>query len=133
MNGEVKCHTSRKLILYSCISHLLLRVLVSNQLGLIPYSQRSTLDNSLKEPAPVEIPTPFKVPMRMVGRGSTALLLLVESKNAILLQTAKGYISPPAISQPTAIVRIIFDSGSQRSYISAKLRLWPYQLLDARL
>ena len=54
--------------------------------------------------------------------GPSTATMLVNSKNAILLQTAKGYISPPASSQPAAVARIIFDSGSQRSYISAKLR-----------
>eukprot|EP00795_Rhopilema_esculentum_P016014 gene16014-7350_t len=54
--------------------------------------------------------------------GPSTSTLFVDAKNAVLLQTAKGYISPATNSQQTAAARLIFDSGSQRSYISARLR-----------
>ena len=53
---------------------------------------------------------------------SSATTMYVDSKNAVLLQTAKGYISAPSNQRQSAVARIIFDSGSQRSYISQRLR-----------
>ena len=53
---------------------------------------------------------------------SSATMMYVDSKNAVLLQTAKGYISAPSKQEKSAVARIIFDSGSQRSYISQRLR-----------
>ena len=46
----------------------------------------------------------------------------INTKTPVLLQTAKGYISPPANPKRTAIARLIFDTGSKHSYISAKLK-----------
>ena len=48
--------------------------------------------------------------------------MYIDSKNAVLLQTAKGYISAISNQKQSAVARIIFDSGSQRSYISQRLR-----------
>ena len=53
---------------------------------------------------------------------SSATTMYVDSKNAVLLQTAKSYISAPSNQEKSAVARIIFDSGSQRSYISQRLR-----------
>ena len=40
----------------------------------------------------------------------------------VLLQTAKAKVFNPHTSQPVITVRVLFDSGSQRSYITNKLK-----------
>ena len=44
--------------------------------------------------------------------------LYVETKNSVLLQTAKGYISAPSDSANVALARLLFDGGSERSFVS---------------
>ena len=46
----------------------------------------------------------------------------VDSKNTILLQTAKGYVSSSTTPDRISVARLILDSGSKHSYISE--RLW---------
>lgn len=53
---------------------------------------------------------------------SATTTMFINSKNSVLLQTAKGYISAANNCEKTAIARLIFDSGSHRSYISKRLR-----------
>ena len=48
--------------------------------------------------------------------------MYVDSKNAVLLHTATGYISASSNQKQSAVASIIFDSGSQRSYTSQRLR-----------
>ena len=48
--------------------------------------------------------------------------MLIDVKNAVLLQTAKGYISAASSPDKTVVSRMIFDSGSQKTYISDRLR-----------
>ena len=44
--------------------------------------------------------------------------LYVETKNSVLLQTAKGYISAPSDSANVALARLLFDGGSEHSFVS---------------
>ncbi len=48
--------------------------------------------------------------------------LFVKAKNSVLLQTAKGYIARAESTENTIVSRLLFDSGSHRSYISERLR-----------
>ena len=45
-----------------------------------------------------------------------------DAHNLVLLQTAKAKVFNPHTSQPVITVRVLFDSGSQRSYITNKLK-----------
>ena len=54
--------------------------------------------------------------------GQCTTTMFVDTKKAILLQMAKGYISKAQIPGVKVIARLIFDSGSQRSYVSERLR-----------
>ena len=44
--------------------------------------------------------------------------LYAETKNSVLLQTAKGYISVPSDSANLALARLLFDGGSERLFVS---------------
>ena len=48
--------------------------------------------------------------------------MFVDAKKAVLLQMAKGYISKAQNPGEKVIARLIFDSGSQRSYVPERLR-----------
>ena len=48
--------------------------------------------------------------------------MFVDVKKSVLLQTAKGFISKAQNPEQSTVARLIFDSGSQRSYISERLR-----------
>ena len=48
--------------------------------------------------------------------------LYVETKNSVLLQIAKGYISAPNDSANVALARLLFDGGSERSFVSTRLK-----------
>ena len=48
--------------------------------------------------------------------------MFIDSKNSILLQTARANVKKPGSDQPGANLRIIFDSCSQRSYITKELQ-----------
>ena len=48
--------------------------------------------------------------------------MLINSKNSILLQTARAKVNKPGSDQADANARIIFDSCSQRSYITENLQ-----------
>ena len=48
--------------------------------------------------------------------------MYVDARNSVLLQTASGYISSARDAGKIAVARMIFDSGSQRSYISQRLK-----------
>ena len=48
--------------------------------------------------------------------------MLIDSRNSILLQTARANVKKPGSDQPEANSRIIFDSCSQRSYITEVLQ-----------
>ena len=62
---------------------------------------------------------------RDIGQSTTTpttATMLIDVKNAVLLQTAKGYISAASSPDKTVVSRMIFDSGSQKTYISERLR-----------
>ena len=48
--------------------------------------------------------------------------MYVETKNPVLLQIAKGYISTPSDSANVALSRLLFDGGSWCSFISTRLK-----------
>ena len=48
--------------------------------------------------------------------------MFVNAKASVLLQAAKACASAPSSPQNTTIARLLFDSGSQRSYIASHLR-----------
>ena len=54
--------------------------------------------------------------------GPSATTMFVDVKKSVLLQTAKGFISKAQNPEQSTVARMIFDSGSQRSYISERLR-----------
>eukprot|EP00731_Ephydatia_muelleri_P005954 Em0003g202a len=54
------------------------------------------------------------------GRSST-MSMYVSTKTPILLQTARVKVNAPNRESPVIDTRIVFDSGSQRSYISNKI------------
>ena len=47
---------------------------------------------------------------------------MLKPKNSVLLQTAKGYISAPNDSASVALARLLFDGGSERSFVSIRLK-----------
>ncbi|KAL5476354.1 hypothetical protein EMCRGX_G026289 [Ephydatia muelleri] len=56
-------------------------------------------------------------------RGETAAVsMYVNAKTSVLLQTARVLVYNPDRARPVMVTRAILDSGSQRSYISHKLR-----------
>ena len=48
--------------------------------------------------------------------------VFVKTKNSVLLQTAKGYILAPSDSANVALARLLFDGGSERSFVSTQLK-----------
>lgn len=48
--------------------------------------------------------------------------MFVNSKSRVLLQTARANVSKPANGECLVNARMVFDSGSQRSYISENLQ-----------
>ena len=48
--------------------------------------------------------------------------MFVDAKNSVVLQTGKGYISLIHNLQICKAARMIFDSGSQKSYVSSDLQ-----------
>ncbi|XP_068684931.1 uncharacterized protein [Montipora foliosa] len=48
--------------------------------------------------------------------------MFVSSKSSVLLQTARANISKPGSGEHSVNARMVFDSGSQRSYISENLQ-----------
>ena len=48
--------------------------------------------------------------------------IFVSSKSSVLLQTARANISKPGSGEHSVNARMVFDSGSQRSYISENLQ-----------
>ena len=44
--------------------------------------------------------------------------LYLETKNSVLLQTVKGYILAPNDSANVALARLLFDGGSELSFVS---------------
>ena len=54
--------------------------------------------------------------------GPSTVTMHVDTKTSVLLQTAKGYISPATDPERVAVARLILDSGSKHSYISENLR-----------
>ena len=63
-------------------------------------------------------PSPGTLPLG----NSPALTDYVDSNSSVLLQTAVGLVKGFNHSDPEISIRIIFDSGSQRSYISKSSR-----------
>ena len=54
--------------------------------------------------------------------GQSTVSMYVDSRGSVLLQTAKGFISSVNRANYHKIARMIFDSGSQRSYITKELK-----------
>ena len=46
----------------------------------------------------------------------------VSGRNTVLLQTAHAEVSAPGIGGKTENIRIIFDSGSQKTYIHERIK-----------
>ncbi len=76
-------------------------------------NQNSPTVNQANQPSPRSIGTP---PV------TQTMTMHVQSRTSILLQTARGYISSPTNPNSEKISRLIFDTGSKHSYISANLR-----------
>ena len=76
-------------------------------------------------------------PPQQVGHGnrvnntptSTATLQSSTTKVPVLLQTAQAPVFKPSNPTTTMNIRLIFDSGSQRSYISEKVEHWIHYIL----
>ena len=55
--------------------------------------------------------------------GQSTVSMYIDAKGSVLLQIAKGFISPvEKVKKKTKIARKIFYPGSQRSYISQSLK-----------
>ena len=52
----------------------------------------------------------------------SAISMYVDSRTPVLLQTATTIVRPPNLSSPTVRTRIILDTGSQRSYVTQRLK-----------
>eukprot|EP00794_Sanderia_malayensis_P016989 gene16989-18701_t len=59
---------------------------------------------------------------RQGQQGSSTTAMFVDTRNSVLLQTAKGYVSAPNDPGNSQLARLIFDNGSQKSYVSEELR-----------
>ncbi|KAL5500600.1 hypothetical protein EMCRGX_G012191 [Ephydatia muelleri] len=53
---------------------------------------------------------------------SSALLMHLDPKTPVLLQTAKAIVRAPHRQHPSCCARIILDTGSQRSYVTNRLK-----------
>ena len=69
-------------------------------------SLTSTLKTDLNPGAPLYVPNP------------TTITLCTMEKRAVLLQTACAVVHNPMKPEVTLELRLLFDSGSQRSYIT---------------
>ena len=82
----------------------------------------SVCEHETSHPQPPETDTSTynAIPVRSENRESTTMF--VDTKTSVLLQTATAWVSQVNIPDQRIKARIIFDTRSQRSYISSKLR-----------
>ena len=59
---------------------------------------------------------------KITSRGNENTVLFIDTKTSVLLQTAKIFVSRAADPNHRIQARLIFDTGSQRSYVSTRLR-----------
>ena len=55
-------------------------------------------------------------------KAQTTTNMHISSKTSVLLQTARAEISSPVNDAKKAVVRIVFDSGTQKSYVTQRLK-----------
>ena len=82
-------------------------------------SHHSAICNAYK--AHAESPKPT-VSNTEEPKAQTTTNIHISSKTSVLLQTARAEISSPDNDAEKAVVRIVFDSGSQKSYVTQKLK-----------
>ena len=59
---------------------------------------------------------------KITSRGNENTVLFIDTKTSVLLQTAKIFVSRADDPNHCIQARLIFDTGSQRSYVSTRLR-----------
>ena len=59
---------------------------------------------------------------KITSRGNENTVLFIDTKTSVLLQTAKIFVSRADDPNHRIQARLIFDTGSQRSYVSTRLR-----------
>ena len=59
---------------------------------------------------------------KITSRGNENTVLFIDTKTSVLLQTAKIFVSRADDPNHRIQARLIFDTGSQRSYVSTRLK-----------
>ena len=59
---------------------------------------------------------------KITSRGNENTVLFIDTKTSVLLQTGKIFLSRADDPNQRIKARLIFDTGSQRSYVSTRLR-----------
>ncbi|CAB4008480.1 PREDICTED: uncharacterized protein LOC107346460, partial [Paramuricea clavata] len=100
----------------------------------VPHTSNSTVKPNPPEQEASHQPTPSEEHPRMQPQGhqptnqsreqpqNTHVNMFVDAQSSILLQTARAPIYNPKDPSKTLQARLIFDSGSQRSYITSTIR-----------
>ena len=86
----------------------------------MPGNSQSAVENPIQAPPLNTQRNPTEQVRRDIGQSTVSMF--IDAKGSVLLQTAKGFISPVERPNENKIARMIFDSGSQRSYISQSLK-----------
>ena len=84
----------------------------SNVVSMYPTGTNPSLNN----------PTGYQQVHQPVQQNLNLTNLFVETKKSVLLQTAKGYILAPSNSANVAPARLLFDGGSEHSFVSTQLK-----------
>ncbi len=93
-----------------------------------PWQQNNSNNTSQPTPRHVAQPptahpsTPAAAQSASQAPSTSTTTLHVNTRDSILLQTAKGYISSTTSTGKVVVARMIMDSGSKHSYISERLR-----------
>ena len=67
-------------------------------------------------------PSGYRQVHQPVQQNLNSTNLYVVTKNSVLLQTAKGYISAPSDSANVALAMLLFIGGSERSFVLTRLK-----------
>ena len=84
-----------------------------------PRNAQNTTPTSTEQPQNVR---PQMQPQQHQTQSAPVLSMYVDVKTPVLLQTARASVFQPNRPSLTTIVRIILDSGSQRSYVTEMVR-----------
>lgn len=87
-----------------------------------PPSADAPTEPAVKNPSTTTTPKPGLNPAAATYKAKPTTSLFVDSNKTVLLQTARALVYNPCMPQASLEVRIILDSGSQRSYVTTRVK-----------